>query len=218
MVRRAVALVVVVSGCLLLSSAAFAQEAPPPANPGPPAAQPGSEPQVTVPEPGGTAPAQPPPPPAAAPRYYPAAAAPVQITDTERRQPRQRRRIGLMIAGLGVFAGGYVGAVLSFLLSDVLYGGSSAIGPELVVPIAGPWLALGSTDWNSVPSSQRDSAQMTMVLQGGLQAVGAVLSIVGISAYVASGSGSAGATRTRNVSFQLGPTDGGAFGMVRGRF
>mgnify|MGYP001050892896 CR=1 FL=1 len=42
--------------------------------------------------------------------------------------------------------------------------------------------------------------------------VGAVLATVGISQYVAS------KPPERALSFQLGPTNGGAFGMLRGAF
>jgi hypothetical protein len=206
-------LVVVMSSCLLVSGAALADEAPS-VNAAPPPAPAGADPAAPVPGPAGVAPAPPqPPPPAAYPGYTPS----VQYADRDRRPPRQRRKIGLMIAGLGVFAAGYVGAVVSIAFSSALYGEDSAVGPELAVPIAGPWLGLASTNWEAVPDSQRVSAQATMVLQGGLQAVGAILATIGISKYIASGQPASG-DGARRVSFQLSPTAGGAFGMVSGRF
>jgi len=165
--------------------------------------------------PGAVAPGTPPPQAAPAPGYARRVAAPApQIADGERgRAPRKRHRVGLMIAGLAIFGAGYVGSALSLAASSAIYGDSAAIGPEILVPIAGPWLALSSTNWDAVPDSQRSQAQATLVLQGGLQAVGAVLSIVGISQYA-----SKEADNPRRLTLQFAPTTGGAFGMVRGVF
>jgi hypothetical protein len=210
-------------GCFV-AGVAVANESPPTAgapaaNPAPPA----EAPAAVASDPAGdarpaVAPVQgpPPAPPAAA---QPAWGSPaVQLADRDRdrgRAPRQRRKIGLMIAGIGVFAAGYVGAVLSIALSSALYGDAAAAGPELAIPIAGPWIGLSTTDWDSVPSNQRTSAQATMVLQGGLQAVGAVLAGIGISQYVASQQPE---SERRRFSFQLSPAAGGAFGVIRGTF
>jgi len=119
-----------------------------------------------------------------------------------------------MIAGLAVFGAGYVGSALSFMASSAIYGDATAIGPEILVPIAGPWLALGSANWSAVADDRRAQAQATLILQGGLQAVGAVLSIVGISQYVASKAPES----ARRVSFQFSPLAGGGFGSLRGAF
>jgi hypothetical protein len=164
------------------------------------------------------------PPPAVAAPSAPAPAAPAatrpapafQIADSERgaRPQRGRHKVGLMIAGLAVFGAGYVGSALSFMASSAIYGDSTAIGPEILVPIAGPWLALASANWSAVADDQRAQAQATLILQGGLQAVGAVLSIVGISRYVASKTPES----ARRLSFQFAPMSGGGLGIVRGAF
>jgi hypothetical protein len=223
--------------CVGLPSVALADQAPPavtaspppaaPAEPGPAPAQPGYPPPVAPAA--APAPAYPPPPPPAyppaaypppppgyaPPPAYPAARPTLQVYDRERGRapaPRQRRKIGLMIVGLAMFGGGYVGSVLSLAASSTLYGEAGAFGPQMLVPIAGPWLQLSSTDWDAVADNQRASAQFTLVLQGALQGVGAVLATVGISQYVAS------KPPERALSFQLGPTNGGAFGVIRGAF
>ena len=122
-----------------------------------------------------------------------------------------------MIAGLAIFGGGYVGSVLSAVASEAVFGKNSAIGSELFIPIAGPWIALGSTDWDKVADNQRTSAQATLFLQGALQATGALISIIGISRYVSSGKPER-AVATRDLSFSFGPTPGGGLGTVYGVF
>ena len=195
--------------------------APPPAYPPPPPGY--APPPAYPPPPPGYAPppAYPPPPPGyAPPPAYPARPT-LQAYDREQGRapvPRQRRKIGLMIVGLAMFGGGYVGSLLSLAASSALYGEAGAFGPQMMIPIAGPWLQLSSTEWGAVADNQRESAQFTLVLQGVLQGVGALLATVGISQYVASAPSDNERPRARALSFQIGPTNGGAFGMLRGAF
>jgi len=210
--------------CVGFPSVAFADQAPPapaasappaaPAEPGAAPAQPAYPPAVAPAA--APPPAYPPPPPGyAPPPATPAARPALQVYDRERGRapvPRQRRKIGLMIAGLAMFGAGYVGSLVSLAASSTLYGDAGAFGPQMMIPIAGPWLQLSSTDWDAVAENQRVSAQFTLALQGVLQGLGAVLATVGISQYVAS------KPPERALSFQFGPTNGGAFGVIRGAF
>jgi hypothetical protein len=190
-----------------LADAAPAPAAPPPAHPAPPPAHPGPSPGY------------------ARPPVYPAAVPTPQVADSEQGRapaplPPQRRKFGLAIAGVAMFGAGYLGSVLSLVASSALAGEGSAsgVGEQMLIPIAGPWLQLSSTDWDAVAENQRGTARVTLVLQGVLQGVGAVLATIGIAQYVASGPPADQRPRARALSFQLGPTNGGAFGMIRGAF
>ena len=160
------------------------------------------------------------------PTSIPAAAPTPQIADREQgRAPPpvapQRRKVGLAIAGVSMFAAGYVGSVLSLVASSALAGEGteSGLGEQMLIPIAGPWLQLSSTNWDAVGENQRGTAQFTLVLQGVLQGVGVLLATIGIAQYVATAPPeSQRSPRPRALGFQLGPTNGGAFGMIRGAF
>ncbi len=114
-----------------------------------------------------------------------------------------------------------MGSVLSLVASSALAGEGteSGLGEQMLIPIAGPWLQLSSTNWDAVGENQRDTAQFTLVLQGVLQGVGVLLATIGIAQYVATTPPeNERPRRPRALSFQLGPTNGGAFGMLRGAF
>ena len=196
-----------------LADTAPAPAPPPPSRPAPP------------PGPAGPGPS----PGYARPPVYPAAIPAVpaaQVADREEgRAPPpvqpQRRKFGLAVAGLVMFAAGYAGSVLSLVASSALSGEGteSGVGEQMLIPIAGPWLQLSSTNWDAVAEKQRSTAQFTLVLQGVLQGLGAVLATIGIAQYVATTPpDSERPRRPRPLSFQLGPTNGGAFGMLRGAF
>jgi len=202
--------------CVGFPAMAFADAVPAPAAAAPPAAQPPPAPGQAGPAPGY---ARPP----VYPAPIPATPAP-QIADREEgRAPPpaapQRRKFGLAVAGVAIFGAGYLGSILSLVASSALYGDAAGFGPEMMVPIAGPWLQLSSTNWDAVPENQRDSARATLVLQGVLQGVGAVLATIGIAQYVATTPPETERPRRpRALSFQIGPTNGGAIGMLRGAF
>jgi MFS family permease len=203
--------------CIGFAPVALADAAPAAAAPTPPA-HPASPPGQAGPSPG-----------YARPPVYPAAIPAVpaaQVADREEgRAPPpaapHRRKFGLAIAGVVMFVAGYVGSVLSLVASSALAseGAESGVGEQMLIPIAGPWLQLSSTNWDAVGEDQRGTAQFTLVLQGVLQGVGAVLATVGIAQVVATTPPeNERPRRPRALSLQLGPTNGGAFGMLRGAF
>ena len=201
--------------CVGFPAVAFADAAP----------APGAPPPAHLPPPGQAGPS----PGYAQPPVYPAAIPAVptaQVADREEgRAPPpvqpQRRKFGLAIAGVAMFAAGYAGSVLSLVASSALAGEGteSGVGEQMLIPIAGPWLQLSSTNWDAVAEKQRGTAQFTLVLQGVLQGLGAVLATIGIAQYVATTPPeNERPRRPRALSFQLGPTNGGAFGVLRGAF
>jgi hypothetical protein len=112
-----------------------------------------------------------------------------------------------MIAGFAVLGAGYVASALSYAL------GSSFYKPTLVIPIAGPWIALGNSPWETVNMTLRPVDQAAMVLQGLLQATGLLLSVIGIARY--SASSDAAARTAPNVEFGFVPAPTGIQTVLR---
>ena len=132
--------------------------------------------------------------------------------------PPRRRKVGglvLTIVGAAVFGAGYVGAVASYLLSEAM--GESAFDAQLLIPIAGPWLTLGSTDWDRVLAPEEDKVvdKFVLVMQGLLQAVGPVLLVIGLSKRASSESATGPLTPQLAVGFS--PVPGGFVGTLSGR-
>ena len=125
--------------------------------------------------------------------------------------PQVRRRKGLMIGGLATLSATYLLTVLVVVNSmsptngmvDVCADECKA-RPRLMVPIVGPWLAM--------PYGENDKPLFAVL--GLLQATGVVLSIVGISQFVAN----APSRANPRVSFGLLPARDGAFGFASARF
>ena len=123
---------------------------------------------------------------------------------------RHRRRIGLLIAGLAVFGGGYVGSVGTYAVS------SNRHKPTLLIPVAGPWIALSTLPWDTVNKTLRPLEQAAIVVQGLAQATGLVLSIIGIARYSASlHEVDASARSAPSVEFGLLPAPGGPHAVLR---
>jgi len=125
------------------------------------------------------------------------------------RAPKRKR--ALMIAGLASMGAGYLGSVVTMLVYPSLYDST------LAIPFAGPWMSFGKVDSASLSNDERLVYKVGLVYQGVLQDVGLLLAIVGISQYIESGSSDEQAP-PRNLSFQVVPTPGGAFGGLTGRF
>jgi hypothetical protein len=134
------------------------------------------------------------------------------------------RRKGLMIGGLATLTGTYLLTVLLVLNSTGSTNGMVSgcldckARPRLLVPIAGPWLAM--------PYAVGNDKTLFTVL-GLAQATGAVLSTVGIWQFAASGptadegapaQGPRQSRSNRQVSFGLLPVRDGAFGFASAQF
>ena len=135
------------------------------------------------------------------------------------------RRIGLIVGGATTFAVGYgLGVLAAFARTGSTNqmcpcsGGSNAT-QYLLIPLAGPWIALGAA---------HGSDSGIFALLGIVQATGAALTAGGIVRYIsdgtpAEGSGEApGALHARSrpstfVSFGVLPARDGAFGFLSGR-
>ena len=144
------------------------------------------------------------------------------------------RRTGLLIGGLATLGISYTltaaagldaleswqsGTVCN-LNNGMCVGTSSPIGRALVIPVLGPWLAMGHI---------RDSRELPLLAFFGIaQATGVALTIAGIVRYSADGAAAeapgepAGARRARSrpsgfISFGMLPTRDGAFGFLSGR-
>jgi hypothetical protein len=212
---------------LLPVSPAAAQAAPGPNDP-PPAAgaaqpQPGypPQPQPGYPPPGYQPPPpgyQPPPPGYQQPGYPPQPYAAPQRLDSQGRARPPRRPKGLLIAGPIVFAATYGFTALVGL--QMMNGDVNAepgtycvncdtVGPRLLIPIIGPWLAM--------PEADGDDGKAVTAILGIAQATGVLLTIIGISRYVASGKETATARRG-GVNFAFVPSSGGGFGLLGGSF
>ena len=134
---------------------------------------------------------------------------PTHETDAAPPTPAPRRK-GLMIGGLTTVGVTYLVTVLVVLrdLGGATNGMTYACGdeckarPRLMVPILGPWLAMPY-------AGQHDAPLFTFL--GLAQAAGVVLSIVGISRFVAD-------APTRRVSVGVLPVSDGAFGFASARF
>jgi hypothetical protein len=117
-----------------------------------------------------------------------------------------------MLSGLATLGGSYlVSAWAGLELAD-----SSCVscrtGRQLVIPIVGPWLFL--------PDAKGNGKAIVAGL-GVAQAVGFVLSIVGITLYSASGPPSDAddvAVTRGSVAFGVWPTSDGALGFAAARF
>ncbi len=126
---------------------------------------------------------------------------------------RPARKKGLMIAGLATLGGTYLFSALvgvELLSYEDSHPGEiclncNSTGKALLVPIAGPWIALPDANSHS-------GGKVVCALLGLAQATGVVLSIVGISRYVSSGKPEASASS--GVMVGVVPTQGGAFGSV----
>jgi len=156
-----------------------------------------------APPPAGTAPAP--------PSVQPVGQAYDNERSTASTPAKKRRKIGLMIAGIAVFGAGYVGAAATYALN------SDVLDATLLIPLAGPWITLGSVNWDNVTESDRTIDQVVIVMQGLLQGTGLVLSIIGISKYSASAHEDKAETDSvRSLTLQLAPTPGGVLAAVRG--
>jgi hypothetical protein len=139
-----------------------------------------------------------------------------QARDDERLDPapsrgRKRRRVGKMITGISLFAAGYVGSVATYALS------SDAFTPALMAPLAGPWVALATTDWETtlIVGGTEGSGKGILMLQGLLQATGFTLAALGIAQYNASKRDTASAPR---FMFAASPLRSGGLASARLRF
>jgi len=154
-----------------------------------------------------------------APIYQPLAAAyppgppPAYGSQAGQRDPAPRvpRRKALMITGLATLSVTYLLTVLVVVNSSGSTNGMTSecadcpARPRLLVPIVGPWLAM--------PYGSGSDTTLFTVL-GLAQATGVVLSIIGISQFVADAP-----TRSKpQVSFGLLPARDGAFGFASARF
>ena len=129
-------------------------------------------------------------------------------------QPRApKRKKGLMIAGLATFGGSYLFTALvgmTMLSKSNESAGQTclncdSVGSKLLIPIAGPWVAL--------PEADGDDGKFVCAVLGIAQGVGVALSIAGISQFVSSGSPSAG-----DASLHVAYLPGGALGSLQGKF
>src|SRR6185369_16003055 len=66
-----------------------------------------------------------------------------------RRAPGPKRKRVLMIVGLAVFGVGYVGSVVSMILSPKVF------DEKLMIPLAGPWMSLGDVDGAPISSTEK---------------------------------------------------------------
>ncbi len=156
-----------------------------------------------------------------APPPSPAAAAPPPGNDPSwlGPPPPPSRKKGLMIAGLATFGGTYLFTVLVGL---TMMSGSAnepgttctncdSVGPKLLIPVVGPWLA--------IPDSKPGSGPPVCAALGLAQATGVVLSIVGISVYASSGAPETAARRVLpRPMFAVTPVSNGALGVMQGTF
>jgi len=133
------------------------------------------------------------------------------------------RRIGLMVGGLVTFAVPYTLGVLAAFSSaratNEMCPCPTTNGPgDLLIPVAGPWIALAT--------SRKDAALFSLL--GIAQATGVAITIGCIVRYVndglpaedsrrAGGEGQRGSRPGGFVSFGLLPTRDGAFGFLSGR-
>jgi hypothetical protein len=129
-----------------------------------------------------------------------------------------RRSKGLLIAGPIVLAAtyGFTAYVGLIMLSGDLENepgtvclNCETVGTRLLIPIIGPWLAL--------PEADGDDGKTLSALLGLAQATGVLLTIMGISRYMASDPNRVAANRGR-VNFAFVPSAGGGFGMLGGTF
>jgi len=136
--------------------------------------------------------------------------------DSRPRPARARRPKGLLIAGPIVLGASYgftalVGLQLMSGNVNMKPGevctNCDTVGPRLLIPIIGPWLALPAADGS-------DGKALSAVL-GIAQATGVLLTIVGISRYKSAGEATASAS---NVTFAFAPSHGGGLGFVAGSF
>jgi hypothetical protein len=175
---------------------------------------------------GEVTPLPPAPPPVTAPDVPPPHAP--QIGYAPAPIPAQRpRRKTLMIGGLATFGAGYLLSLLAAMDAvDHSTNGMTAAcssckaGPRLLIPIAGPWLAM------PYANTGRDD-QTLYALLGLAQATGVVLAIIGISQFVADaprtneGAPVPAPRQSRSsggMTFGLLPTRDGAFGFASARF
>jgi hypothetical protein len=178
----------------------------------PPAPAP-SEPPMTAPPP--------PPPTIAAPPSIPEESMEEMDEAAPRRrrrhlrEPRTRRRKGLLIAGAATLGGSYL--ITAFVGLTLLSGSATpsgatclnceSVGTAFLIPIAGPWIGLPHA--NSATGGQFVSA-----LLGIAQAAGLALTVTGIVLFVTSGS----QDDSDGLSLQLAPLPGGAVGSLRFAF
>ncbi len=125
--------------------------------------------------------------------------------------PQVRRRKALMIGGLATLSATYLLTVLVVINSSTSTNGMTnecadcPARPRLLIPIVGPWLAM--------PYGSGSDTTLFTVL-GLAQATAVVMSIVGISQFVAD----APTRANPKVSFGLLPARDGAFGFASARF
>jgi hypothetical protein len=144
---------------------------------------------------------------------------PAQRSDNEYGRTRAapvRRPKGLLIAGPIVLGASYAFTALVGL--ELMSGNVNmqpgevctncdTVGPRLLIPIAGPWLAL--------PDANGSNGKALSAVLGIAQATGLVLTIVGVSRYQSAVDATASAG---NVTFAFVPSQGGGFGLLGGRF
>jgi hypothetical protein len=122
-----------------------------------------------------------------------------------------------MIAGLATLGGTYLGSAFigSILQDSTDCANCQPAGDRLLIPIAGPWLALPYSD---------NAAHPFLVLLGLGQAAGLLMAIIGISQYSADAEPPADDVRRPQARaggpFTVGlvPVGDGALGFVGGRF
>ena len=111
-------------------------------------------------------------------------------------------RIGLMIAGFTSFGAGYVSSLTTYAIYSDRY------KIDVLIPVAGPWLALASAHWGDLDKPSRLVSQGIVVLQGIAQAVGLTLSIIGVLQYESSRARASRSAPT--YAWALVPARGGA--------
>ena len=149
----------------------------------------------------------------------PATVAPPPVLASDPPEPptaRHRRKQVLMIVGLAVLGGGYVSTAGTYFLSQL--DRAEPYSAALLIPIAGPWITLGTYDFSGMESEWQLVSQLGLGLQGVLQGAGLVLSIIGIAQYIESAPPGASEAARPAVTLTLSPAEGGAQAVLRGVF
>ena len=132
-----------------------------------------------------------------------------------RRQPRPRRKIGLLIAGAATLGASYLltAAVGLRMLSEVdvpagaICLNCQSVGTAFLIPVAGPWIGLPQADSDK-------GGQVVAAILGVIQAAGLALTVTGIVLFATSGA----PDDSDSFSLQLAPLPGGAVGSLRFAF
>lgn len=124
---------------------------------------------------------------------------------------RPRRKVGLLIGGAATLVASYaisVSVALNLLAQSSRCANCDTAGPALLIPIAGPWVALPYAN----PAT---GGQVISAILGVAQAVGLGLTIGGVVVFMNSGHP---APATDDYSMSFSPLPGGAVAAFGGRF